>query len=77
MPFAHREAARTASRWGVDWLLWKVAGSSHTPEGILDVKYRFTIPDLIEALAYIDAVEAVLGYEREQAERRAKRRGRG
>jgi hypothetical protein len=65
-------AVKHAARRGVDWMIWRVVVAERIPDGLADVRQRWTLPDLLAAHLALDAIEAVEEAARAERERAAK-----
>lgn len=53
------KAIRHARRRGVDWLTWRVVAHARVPDGLVDVRRRWSLADLLDAHLALDAIDAV------------------
>jgi hypothetical protein len=53
----YQQACIDASKFGVDWFLWRIAVSEHIKDGLSDIKMYWSIKDLIEAHVVLDTLQ--------------------
>ena len=51
----------------MNWFLWRIVLAPEIPDGLRDVRC-YSLRDLVEAHAALDAVEAIREYQRQRAE---------
>lgn len=56
--------AQQAALRGVNLFQWRVIRSDVIPDGLADIRERWTFVDLLEAHLYLDAVENIREIER-------------
>ena len=56
-----------ASDRGVDWFVWRVVLSSDVPDGLADIRQRWSFADVFEAHLALDAIEELRELEQEKA----------
>lgn len=58
-----------AARDGVDWWTWRIVVSADIPDGLADIRQRWSFADLLDAHIVLDTMEAARAVAAEYAGR--------
>ncbi len=53
------KAVEHAARRGVDWLIWRIVTHERIPDGLVELRDRWTLGDLLTAHLALDAIEEI------------------
>jgi len=67
-PYSLRRAAERAAADGVDWWTMRIVASDLIPDGLADVRYRWTFADTVEGHMALDVLEEAREQRRREAE---------
>lgn len=57
-PYALQQAEERAIAGGVDWWVWRIVVSPHIPDGLAELRARWSFADALEGHLVLDVIEA-------------------
>lgn len=65
-----RRALERAAEHGVDWWLWRLVLAPEIPDGLADIRQRWSFADVFDAHVVLDTLEAIKPEPRTAGRRR-------